>query len=237
VSRALDHRRYAGDVAAYYALLVRTYGYRDDEIRACVAAGGSYPLLDGELRAALPARRDRVLEALAWLAELGEGDRAFIVVTDHGAAEGISLWGKASFLSPADLASSLASSAATKIIALGQCNAGAFGEHLAVCGPAVALCACGPGEQSFGEPRPSRGVDPRYNEFLYQLAGALGGLYPDGRPLLGVGLRSPREITLGEAFRYARDNDRWAPGARGARGVSELPRIYDPQGLAEALVL
>lgn len=231
ISRQHDRPRYAGDVCAYYTLLVRSYGYREEDIRVCIGPGGSYPLLDGELYAVRSSRRESVHDALGWLDELGEGDSIFLMVTDHGSEEGVSLWGKGSFLSPADLASALGASLATKILVFGQCSAGSFG---AACdGRSVALCAAGHGEPSFHEPRPAPGVEPRYNEFLYQLAGALGGSYPDGRPLC-EDIAAPPRITVSEAFRYARDHDRWITGLH---TCSEVPRIFDPSGLAKTLVL
>jgi hypothetical protein len=234
VNQGLNHAWYANDLATYYGLLSRTYGYAPGDVRVCAGAGGALPLLGGDLVPVRSARRDQVLAALGWLAELGEGDQAFLMVTDHGGPEGISLWGKGQFLSPAQLAQILGGSAATKVLALGQCHSGCFGGLPP--GRAVICCACGENGLSYPVPRPAPGVEPPYSEFLYQLAGALEGHYPDGSPLDGERLAPPPpdRISIGAAFRYARDHDRWITGTR---AVNELPRIFDPAGIADSLTL
>lgn len=123
-------------------------------------------------------------------------------------------------------------SPATKVLVLGQCSAGSFGSLNL--GRAIVCSACGPGEDSFPCYVAGRGEEPLYNEFLYQMAGALAGQYPDGQSLLDPGLTPPPAITLDEAFRYARDHDRWVTGTRGA---AELPRMFDPHGIATTMTL
>lgn len=233
-SRDKDYPRYRNNIAAFYRLLLGMYGFQPEEIRVCMSAGGAHPLAEGgRLVQVQPARRATVIDALRWLAELREGDLAFLLVTDHGEKEGITLWGKSQFLTPADIAGTLGSSAAIKVFVLGQCFAARFAQLSLP--RAVFCCACGPDESAYPTPAP-RGVEPDYSEFLYQLAGALGGVYPDGEPLdhLVDDPPPPDRITLAQAFRYARDHDHWVTGTRAA---CELPRLIDPDGIADSLSL
>jgi hypothetical protein len=138
------------------------------------------------------------------------------------------LWGKAQSLSPAEVDAALVGSAADKILVLGQCHAGTFGALRAP--RTVACCACGATEASF--PRP--GNAPPYDEFLYQLAGALAGAYPDGQPLPPDQPLPVRPISIGAAFRFAMANDCWVTGTR---AFTETPCLFDPAGLAEQLTL
>lgn len=235
VSHNLNYPRYANDVAAYYRLLTSFYNYAESDVYVCVGPGGAYPLAaGGGLRQVHAAKRTPVFDVLANVAvELGEDDLLFVMVTDHGdAEEGISLWGKGAFLAPEALATALRRSSAIKILVLGQCYAGAFGA-LDI-GRAVVCCACGRDAVSFPSPSPARGVEPAHNEFLYQLAGALGGRYPDDLPLKDPNLPRPPDILIGDAFRYARANDCWYAGLR---NYTELPQIFDPYGLADRTTL
>jgi hypothetical protein len=232
VNRDLDRSWYAHDIAAFHDLLVTVHGYGEADVRVCMGSGGSRPLAGGRVAPVEPARRDPVLSALRWLAELQECDRAFVMVTDHGDEEGISLWGKSQILTPGKLVELLGPSPATKVIVLGQCFAGCFGT--CQLGRAVVCCACGPAELSYPRPRAAPGVEPTHSEFLYQLAGALGGRYPDGARLQDPDLPPPDRISIGEAFRYARAHDHWITGTR---SVSELPRMFDPAGIADQIAL
>lgn len=234
VSQKLDHPWYTRDIAAYYRVLVDTHGYAKDEVRVCMGAGSPLAITEEQLIAVSPARRPDVLEAIRWLAELGADDQAFLMVTDHGSPEGIGLWGKGQFLSPEDLAAGLGASLATKVIVLGQCHSGCFGRS--PLGSAVVCCSCDAERFSYPVPRPAPGVEPSFSEFLYQLAGALAGQYPDGTPIHQDGdmLPVPGRVSIGAAFRYARDHDRWITGMQ---DVNELPRMFDPKGIADALTL
>jgi hypothetical protein len=232
ISRDQDRPLYGNDVAAYYRLLVDTYGYRDEDVRICAGPGSARPLVPGGSKLARAAKRQNVLEALAWLAELSEGDLAFLMVTDHGDPAGISLWGKGQFLSPAELAGALRPSPATKVLVLGQCHAGVFGTG--DYGPAVVCCACAADAYSYPRPRSAPGVEPLHSEFLYQLAGALQGVYPDGSALPEAVLAAPPGISVGAAFRFAREHDHWITGTR---QVDELPRLFDTAGLSDRITL
>jgi hypothetical protein len=232
ISRDQDRPRYANDVAAYYRLLVETYGYGDEDVRVCAGPGSARPLVAGGSKLARAAKRQNVVEDLAWLAELSAGDLAFLMVTDHGDPAGMSLWGKDQFLSPAELAAALRPSQATKVLVLGQCHAGIFGA--ADYGRAVVCCACDADEYSHPRPPPARGVEPLHSEFLYQLAGALQGVYPDGSPLPESDLPAPPGISVGAAFRFALEHDHWITGTR---QVDELPRLFDPAELADRITL
>lgn len=234
LSQEKDYPRYTNNIAAFYRTLAGVFGYRVEDIRVCMSAGGYRPLAAGDRAVRVePASRTQVLDALRWLAELDEDDLAVLVVTDHGEEEGIALWGKGLFLTPTELAGALGGSRATKLLVLGQCYAGRFAQLSLP--RAVFYCACGPDEYAYPTPAP-RGVEPDYSEFLYQLAGALAGVYPDGEPLdrLADDLPPPDRITLAQAFRYAHDHDRWVPDTRAVR---ELPRLIDPDGIADSLFL
>lgn len=232
VRQTLNHARYENDVAAYYRMLVNVYHYDPAEITVLVGPGGARPIVPGGPIAGA-ATRDRVIAALERLRDLGEEDRALLMFTDHGdPEEGVALWGKGAFLSAAEVESLVGVSPATKVLILGQCSAGSFGSLNL--GRAIVCSACGPGENSFPCYVAGRGEEPLYNEFLYQMAGALTGQYPDGQSLLDPGLTAPPAITLDEAFRYARDHDRWVTGTRGA---AELPRMFDPHGIATTMTL
>lgn len=115
---------------------------------------------------------------------------------------------------------------------LGQCHAGVFGTG--DYGPAVVCCACDADGYSYPRPPPAAGVEPLHSEFLYQLAGALQGVYPDGLALPEGGLPVPPGITVGAAFRFARAHDHWITGTR---QVDELPRLFDAAGLADRITL
>jgi hypothetical protein len=93
---------------------------------------------------------------------------------------------------------------------------------------AVILTACAPGQQSFAAP-----PNKQYDEFLFQLSGALGGSYPDGSALREPVPPAP-SVTLAQAFAYARKHDRWS-NPDGLR--VELPSLADPAGLAPTLNL
>jgi hypothetical protein len=232
ISRDKDSLWYANDVAAYYRLLVDTYGYGDEDVRVCAGPGSARPLVAGRSKLARAAKRQTVFESLAWLAELSVGDLAFLMVTDHGDPAGISLWGKGQFLSPAELSAALRPSPATKVLVLGQCHAGIFGT--ANYGPAVVCCACDADKSSYARPRPAPDVEPLHSEFLYQLAGAFQGVYPDGLALPDGDLIAPPRISVGAAFRFAQQHDHWITGTRQA---DELPRLFDPYGLADQVRL
>jgi hypothetical protein len=233
ISREQDRLRYANDVAAYHRLLVETYGYGAEDVRICAGPGSARPLVaGGKSGLATAATRKNVLESLAWLAELEAGDLAFLMVTDHGDPDGMSLWGKGRFISPAELTAALRPSAATKVLVFGQCHAGIFGAG--DYGPAVVCCACAADGSSYPRPRPAPGVEALHNEFLYQFAGALQGVYPDGLALPGGDLAAPPRVSVGDAFRFAFAHDCWTTGTR---QFDELPRLFDPAGLADGITL
>lgn len=233
VNHDLDHPRYRNDIAAYFHLLTETHGYQESDIRMCVGSGAPLRLtgVAGErVVPVLAARWQHVKEALEWLAELGPEDRAFVMVTDHGTQDGISLWGKNSYLTPSTVKTILDKSSAMKILVYGQCNSGVFGHHVPM--NSIVCCACEPHEQSWPLRRPAPGVEPAYDEFLYHLAGALRGAYPDGLALNEYDpIPPPAQLTIGKAFEYARSIDYWFIQEK------EFPRMLDPYNLAHTVGL
>lgn len=232
VKRDLMHPWHSNDLRAYYQLLIDAAGYAPADIRVCDGPGGARRLHGEAAIQVEPARRSHVLDAIGWLAELGDGDRAFLMVTDHGEPEGICLWGSGQYLTPGELEHTLAPSVADKVLVLGQCHGGKFGSMRI---PRAVIC-CASEERAWPRPRPAPGVAPQYSEFLYQLAGALTGRYPDASPLpVHAGAPCPPgSLSIGEAFRFARDHDCWITGMRTRH---ELPRMFDAEGLADVLRL
>ncbi len=216
--------RYLRNLAAWYRLLTRTHGYAKEDVRLCWADGDRRDLDgDAELETLLPARRDQVEAALAWLAETGSGDKAFLLVSNHGDEAGFPFWGGELF-SPRELAAALGDCQATKVLIFGQCFAGAF-EDLGI-SSAVACGACEVSAPSWAVPVKDPRSAPSFDEFLYQLAGAFGGVYPDGRKLRAK-LPAPSEVTVAEAFSFAKRRDR----------QPETPWLDDPRGIAATTTL
>jgi len=74
------------------------------------------------------------------------------------------------------------------------------------------------------------GVEPNYNEFLYQFVGAMLGSYPDNVPLTEpLVVPAQGNVTIAEIFRYARDNDYWYMGLK---AQTETPQMADPNALS-----
>jgi hypothetical protein len=224
-----NYPRYWNDVRAFHRVLRHHHGFTQAEIRVCYADGEApAPDPDGpDMAASLrPASPAEVAAGLSWLAESEAGDLALLVVSNHGHPDrGICLWGPGSYLHPGDLEAALAHCAATKVLVFGQCFAGRFSamtlENSVLC------CACDVNEASHAVGMPSR-PGPQ-DEFLYHMAGALAGRYPDGKPLLSP-VPPPAEITVAQAFEYSRTHDRWVVGWEDEK---ETPTIHEsPPGLA-----
>ncbi|HMY21669.1 MAG TPA: hypothetical protein PKA58_35345 [Polyangium sp.] len=233
VNDAIDHQRYRNDIEAFFRVLTEHWGYDENDVRLHVGRGSPlrFNTASGQhVLDAHSARPQHVLEGLEWLAELGTDDRLFFMATDHGVPEGISLWGKGNYLTPQRLTAILGESKATKVLVFGQCHSGVFGLHVP---PKSVVCAaCTANEASRHRRPPMPGMQPQYDEFLYQFAGALAGKYPDGQALAeNGGLAKPPNITIAEAFRYARDMDAWYPNS------FETPQLFDPDNLAAHLTL
>jgi hypothetical protein len=223
VNPKLDYQRYRNDIVAFVDILIRSYGFDREDIRVCMGPGGTLPSHRVGVILATAARRSEVVNALRWLAALGNDDLAFLLVTDHGTDEGISLWRETTSLTPSEITAILNHSSAQKLLVFGQCHSGIFG--VSPPNNSVVLCACDANASSYPVPAPAPGVQPAFNEFLYQLAGALGGQYPDGSELVRENpIPPPEEITIQEAFDYARNADRWFSGLR---QYTEYPRLYE----------
>ena len=233
VNVSIDHPRYRNDIVAYYRLLTEVAGYQNDDIRLYVGSGAPIRLETSSSQWVLqvhPARPQQVREGLEWLAELAAEDRMVFMTTDHGEANGISLWGKNNYLTPQALTSTLDQSSAAKILVFGQCYSGVFG--LNAPRNSVVCTACTANEISRPRRSPMPGVEPQYDEFLYHFAGALAGEYPDGQPLAGDVLAAESSpISIKAAFEYARAMDAWYPNSY------ETPQLFDPDNLAAQLRL
>jgi hypothetical protein len=198
--------RYRNDLAAFYKTLVEIYQYPKEEIVVCFADGGDHDF-DGDGKTELHTRasQQQLLEHLAWLATSTKEDTIVFVATNHGDPEGLCLWGEDALITPQQMTDAFSSCEATKIFIFGQCYAGVFGYGLAL-SDSIVCCACSELEESL--PIPYRGKEvPLYDEFLYQMVGALSGQYPDGSALTSE-LLSSKARTLYEAFNYARRKDR-----------------------------
>lgn len=98
VNPTVDRPRYRNDIEAYFRVLRDVWDYAETDIRLHVGPGGALRLATAageQVVAAHSARPRDVMEGLEWLAELGVEDRAFVMATDRGEVEGLSLWGKA----------------------------------------------------------------------------------------------------------------------------------------------
>jgi hypothetical protein len=198
--------RYRNDLAAFYKTLTQVYQYPKKEIKLCFAAGGEYDFDDdGQDEPYTRASQGHLLEHLAWLATATKEDTILFVASNHGSPEGLSLWSEDAFVTPQQMATALSSCEAKKIFIFGQCYAGIFGHGLQQLSQAVVCCACSEIEESLPVPYHKKEIPP-YDEFLYHMAGALGGQYPDGVPLTAP--LSSKAHTIYEAFDYARRKDR-----------------------------
>jgi hypothetical protein len=163
------------------------------------------------------ARRADVLAALAWLVGIGAAELGVLVVSNHGTADGICLWG-ADVLRPVELSQALQPAEGALVLIMGQCRGGVFGS---LAGPKrTVLSACRADESSWASAEPPGLV---YDEFLYQLGTALFGAPADARQ------PGParRPLSLQSAFHWAHAQDR----------RSETPQLFDPAGIAASVVL
>ena len=226
--------RYANDLGLFYDAAVRSSGYAPEDVRVCFKDGNApVPNVPASIRTA--ARRADLDGAFLWLSDLGEGDRAVVVVSNHGDGEGLWLWGKDKYYMPDHVQRALAGCVATKVFVLGQCHAGRFAKMSMT--NVVLACAAASHEAS-------NSFDLQYDEFLYQFASALRGGYPDGRPLRAT-VPQPGAITIDEAFRYAAAFDRCSAkdwplplGYPADKYAPETPELHEnPAGLAVRITL
>ncbi len=233
VNDSIDHPRYRNDIEAFFRVLTEHWGYEEKDVRLHVGRGSPlrFNTAGGEhVLDVYSARPQFVIEGLEWLAEMGADDRVFFMATDHGEAEGISLWGKSNYLTPQRLTSILDKSAARKVLVFGQCFSGIFGLNMPR--NSIVCTACAAHEISRPRRAPMPGMEPQYDEFLYHFAGALTGQYPDGQCLVDdVVPAKPPNLTIADAFQYARAMDAWYPNSH------ETPQLFDPDNLAAQLTL
>lgn len=224
VNRFLDHKRYRNDLALFYRVLRERCQFPKEEIRLYLSAGREVEDLDndGTEEETLPATRERLMEGLSWLAQAKEEDLVLFIASNHGDEKGLSAWGGSPRITPRDIEVALKGCPATKVFLFGQCYSGVFGT-LAL-SKSVILCSCGSAERSYPVPTP-KAVEPQYDEFFYQLMGALLGQYPDGEALGKPQFNSP--VSLSDAYRYALKNDR----------TGATPLLFDDSGIASGLVL
>ena len=238
INSRMNHARYGNDLERWtHALQARGF-----DCAVCFGDGAGLNVAGARIR---PATRSDIDAELSLLCGLAADDLAVILVSNHGDAMGFCTWG-ADRVTPADLATALNDCAATKILIFGQCYGGVFGSITLP--DTVVITACGPSKPSWACASPPGAH--AYDEFLFQLAGALfetvatspGNPHastscmsqpsnpgptavPATMPTMAAMAGLP--VSLRSAFDLAAARDR----------RPETPALADPAGLTDTLVL
>ena len=216
-----NHVRYWNDCSAIYQTLVNIYGYDKSHIKVLMADGtntaidrnldngyyDSSPLdLDGDnlpdiQYAATKANLSLVFNNLA--NTITNEDNLFIFTMDHGGQvenkiAKLYLWNNESILDYefAVLLNNI--DAKTINICMGQCYSGGFIDDLQNPKRIIAT-ACKYDEVSWA-------MSNSYDEFVYHWISAVNGSTPSGTAV-NADYDNNNNISMAEAFRYARDND------------------------------
>ena len=228
-----NHIRYWNDCSAIYSVLKSYYGYTDNNIYVLMS-DGTNPAVDRSDGTNSPvdldndgiadidysATRSNITTVFNTLRQnVQSGDDVLIYVIDHGAIKNnksyICLWNNAE-ISQNEFKAEVdkITTGANIHIVMGQCNSGGFVSEFLGRHSTTITTACAANEYSY-----ARG-DLNYDEFVYHWTAAVCGEYPNGTSA-DADYDNDGEVSIYEAFYYARENDVFAEGYL---GVTETPQ-------------
>ena len=224
-NKLTNHERYWNDCAFLYRTLRHTYhipqrnvtvlmsdggAKEDDMIRADGWGFRSSPTdLDGDGQPDVdnPAKREILVSVLYDLSKkLTTDDHLFLFIVDHGGSTDhqsdsfIWLWNDEKMEDYALALLLRLFNVASMNILMGQCYSGGFMEELAREGRVMSTSCCG-NEQSWASP------NHKYDEFVYHWICAINGADETGHPV-NADADNNGEVSMAEAFEYARSHDR-----------------------------
>lgn len=224
-NKLTNHERYWNDCAFLYRTLRHTYhipqrnvtvlmsdggAKEDDMIRADGWGFRSSPTdLDGDGQPDVdnPAKREILVSVLYDLSKkLTTDDHLFLFIVDHGGSTDhqsdsfIWLWNDEKMEDYALALLLRLFNVASMNILMGQCYSGGFMEELAREGRIMSTSCCG-NEQSWASP------NHKYDEFVYHWICAINGADETGHPV-NADADNNGEVSMAEAFEYARSHDR-----------------------------
>ena len=224
-NKLTNHERYWNDCAFLYRTLRHTYHIPQRNITVLMSDGGakeddmiradgwgfrSSPTdLDGDGLSDVdyPAKREILVSVLYDLSKkLTTDDHLFLFIVDHGGSTDhqsdsfIWLWNDEQMEDYALALLLRLFNVASMNILMGQCYSGGFMEELAREGRTMSTSCCG-NEQSWASP------NHKYDEFVYHWICAINGADETGNPI-NADANNNGEVSMAEAFEYARNHDR-----------------------------
>ena len=224
-NKLTNHERYWNDCAFLYRTLRHTYHIPQRNITVLMSDGGakeddmiradgwgfrSSPTdLDGDGQPDVdnPAKREILVSVLYDLSKkLTTDDHLFLFIVDHGGSTDhqsdsfIWLWNDEKMEDYALALLLRLFNVASMNILMGQCYSGGFMEELAREGRVMSTSCCG-NEQSWASP------NHKYDEFVYHWICAINGADETGHPV-NADADNNGEVSMAEAFEYARSHDR-----------------------------
>lgn len=224
-NKLTNHERYWNDCAFLYRTLRHTYHIPQRNITVLMSDGGakeddmiradgwgfrSSPTdLDGDGQPDVdnPAKREILVSVLYDLSKkLTTDDHLFLFFVDHGGSTDhqsdsfIWLWNDEKMEDYALALLLRLFNVASMNILMGQCYSGGFMEELAREGRVMSTSCCG-NEQSWASP------NHKYDEFVYHWICAINGADETGHPV-NADADNNGEVSMAEAFEYARSHDR-----------------------------
>ena len=224
-NKLTNHERYWNDCAFLYRTLRHTYHIPQRNITVLMSDGGvkeddmiradgwgfrSSPTdLDGDGQPDVdyPAKREILVSVLYDLSnKLTTDDHLFLFFVDHGGSTDhqsdsfIWLWNDEQMEDYALALLLRLFNVASMNILMGQCYSGGFMEELAREGRVMSTSCCG-NEQSWASP------NHKYDEFVYHWTCAINGADETGNPI-NADANNNGEVSMAEAFEYARSHDR-----------------------------
>ena len=240
-NKLTNHERYWNDCAFLYQTLRHTYHIPQRNITVLMSDGGdmaddmiradgwgfrsSSTDLDGDGQPDVnySAKREILVSVLYDLSKkLTTDDHLFLFFVDHGGSTDhlsdsfIWLWNDEKMEDYALAMLLRLFNVASMNILMGQCYSGGFMEELAREGRIMSTSCCG-NEQSWASP------NHEYDEFVYHWICAINGADETGQPV-DADTNHNGEVSMAEAFEYARSHDR----------VNETPQYASwPEQLGE----
>lgn len=240
-NKLTNHGRYWNDCAFLYRTLRHTYHIPQRNITVLMSDGGdmaddmiradgwgfrSSPIdLDGDGQPDVnySAKREMLVSVFYDLSQkLTTDDHLFLFFVDHGGSTDhlsdsfIWLWNDEKIEDYALAILLRLFNVASMNILMGQCYSGGFMEELAREGRIMSTSCCG-NEQSWASP------NHEYDEFVYHWICAINGADETGHPI-DADTNHNGEVSMAEAFEYARSHDR----------VNETPQYASwPEQLGE----
>ena len=224
-NKLTNHERYWNDCAFLYRTLRHTYHIPQRNITVLMSDGGdtaddmiradgwgfrSSPTdLDGDGQPDVnySAKREILVSVLYDLSKkLTTNDHLFLFFVDHGGSTDhlsdsfIWLWNDEKMEDYALAMLLRLFNVASMNILMGQCYSGGFMEELAREGRIMSTSCCG-NEQSWASP------NHEYDEFVYHWICAINGANEKGHPV-DADTDHNGEVSMAEAFEYARSHDR-----------------------------